>query len=446
MPPRRRTWLLSLQIIVGGCTLAACAWLPRSMRTTSSAAAPPPTAEAILALSNAQIEDSIAESHAADLPTNAPPALPTTPTPAWTPTLAPLPSETAIEDVTTPTTPPGTVLEQPTPAAFMYAEPPENQNPLTGLPVRDPVLLERKPLGIKITNFPRQARPQWGLSAADLVFEYYLEHGLTRFFALFYGNNVFRVGPVRSARFFDEHLVRMYKSIFVFANADDRVMDYLLETELADYFVIEHADNCPPLCRDDWVDGYNNLFANTLSLTDYVAEKGLENERQELTGMYFAPTPPGGGLPGLVAETTYSESSYHRWSFDPASGRYLRFQDASDSDRGGQIYVPLKDRLTESQLAADNVVVIMVPHSYYSEVPEIVTMEVLGYGTAYAFRDGRMYKVFWGRATADSVLVLVSPDGVPFTLRPGNTFIEVIGESSTVWQFGDTWRFEFAIP
>ncbi len=439
-----RLWVRPVLILAGCGTLAACSLVPFSLQAASSSAGPPPTAAAALAARNAemQLPGGATGSSSQALAEPAAEVLPALATP--TPSLEPQPTEAPVTEA--PTRVPFTATASPAPSSFRPAEPPENQNPLTGLPVSDPDILERKPLGIKITNFPRQARPQWGLSAADLVFEYYLEYGLTRFFAVFYGSNVNRVGPVRSARFFDEHLVRMYKSIFVFADADDRVMDYLLETELSDYFVIEHPDNCPPLCRDDWVEGYNNLFASTASLAAYIEAKGLENERQELTGMYFSPSPPGGGLPLLSVETAYSSSSYNRWSYDPASGRYLRFQDAGDSDGSGEIFVPLKDRLTESQVAADNVVILMVPHSYYSEVPEIVTMDVRGYGSAYAFRDGRMYKVFWGRATVDSVLVLVSPEGVPFTLKPGNTFFEVIGESSKVWQLGDTWRFEFSIP
>ena len=39
----------------------------------------------------------------------------------------------------------------------------------------DPSLLERRPLAIKVANYPRYIRPQSGLTLADNIFEYYIE-------------------------------------------------------------------------------------------------------------------------------------------------------------------------------------------------------------------------------------------------------------------------------
>ena len=45
-------------------------------------------------------------------------------------------------------------------------------NPLTGLPPSDPALLDRRPLAIKVANYPRYVRPQSGLTLADNIYEY----------------------------------------------------------------------------------------------------------------------------------------------------------------------------------------------------------------------------------------------------------------------------------
>lgn len=60
-------------------------------------------------------------------------------------------------------------------------------NPLTGLPVADPSLLEFPALLVSISHFPVEARPQAGLSFAPYVFEFYITEGATRFLATFYG-------------------------------------------------------------------------------------------------------------------------------------------------------------------------------------------------------------------------------------------------------------------
>ncbi|MCD6355663.1 MAG: DUF3048 domain-containing protein, partial [Anaerolineaceae bacterium] len=86
-------------------------------------------------------------------------------------------------------------------------------NPLTGLPVSDPALLERRPVMVKVSNFPRLGRPHAGLSFADIVFEYFIGFGQNRFLALYYGQDAEKIGPVRSGRRVDAELVTMYSGV-----------------------------------------------------------------------------------------------------------------------------------------------------------------------------------------------------------------------------------------
>ena len=138
-------------------------------------------------------------------PTVTPTPIPPTATPV-PPTATPTPVPTATPTLTpTPDYPPQGLG----PTNF-----PPGVNPLTGLEVKNPASLERRPIAVKVENLPREDRPQWGLSKADINYEYYTEEGTTRFIAIFYGNDAELVGPVRSARLFDLNIVPMYKSAF----------------------------------------------------------------------------------------------------------------------------------------------------------------------------------------------------------------------------------------
>ncbi len=303
---------------------------------------------------------------------------------------------------------------------------------------------------IKVTNFPRSVRPQWGLMTADHIYEYYLEDELTRFVGIFYGHDASRVGPVRSARPFDEHLMRMYKGIFAFGYADDRVIDLLEESDLAPFLVIEHPDNCPPMCRIGPATAYNTLFTNTSQLSEYVTAKGISNGRQNLDGLRFENTTwltAGGGAANRL-EIRYSPTSYHFWDYDAANRRYLRWQDADRRAEGQEIYEPLTDSLTGQQIAADNIVVLLVPTTYFyhSSSTDIYDIQLKLRGDGYALRDGRVFAIEWRRDKPEDMLSIVFPGGTPYPLKPGNVWFEVISSDSPHQVNNLTWRFQFKLP
>jgi hypothetical protein len=329
---------------------------------------------------------------------------------------------------------------------------PNDVNPLTGLRVEDPAVLDRRPVAVKIQSFPRQQRPDWGISQADIIYDYYQNNGLTRLNAIFYGMDNEKAGPVRSARLFDSHIIRMYEAIFAFGGADQRILNRLFNSEYADRLVVEGSTSCteayPALCRED-PNGYNYLIANPKAIGPYVESKGGDNSRQKLEGTTFKHQTPEGGQPGENAYVRYSISAYVNWKYDPVTGKYLRFQDKVEAyTPQEEAYEPVTDRLDEKQVAADNVIILKVIHeyAYKSGNSEIVDILLGGSGEAYAFRDGKVYQLQWNRPT-NAMLTLTFPDGTPYPLKPGTTWYQVIGQSSTNELTGDNgMRFEFRIP
>jgi hypothetical protein len=249
------------------------------------------------------------------------------------------------------------------------------------------------------------------------------------------------VGPIRSGRFIDAHLVRGYKAVFAFGSAYVAEMDRYLNSEYADRLVIEGSDT--PLYRYD-PNGYNYLVVNTADLSAYASSSGISNGRQNLDGMSFKLEFPTAGQPGAQVFVRYSGSIYNRWDFDPATGKYLRFSDtADDYDDINEQYAQLTDRLTNQPVAFDNVVVLYVAHELYS--PGIYDILFSGSGDGYAFRDGQAYQVKWHRNDTD-VVSLTNLDGTPFPFKPGTTWFEVMGVSSTAQQTSQGWRFIHEMP
>ena len=158
---------------------------------------------------------------------------------------------------------------------------------------------------------------------------------------------------------------------------------------------------------------------------------------------------PKVGISAQSFSVRYSPVSYHRWDYDPAQGRYLRYQDSVDDFGKGASYAPLSDSLTGAQLSAANVVILLVPHTYYLRYSktDIIDQVFSGQGYGYAFRDGQLYPLTWSREGEDEMLRLALPNGQPFPLKPGNTWFEVLSDLSTLEQQGDTgWHFDFVLP
>ena len=361
------------------------------------------------------------------------------------PTTAPLATPTSIPSAT-PEAPAATGTPQsaltPPPAGYGPSNFPAGVDPLTGMQVANPALLERRPLSIKVAN-QRAIRPQWGLSLADIVFEYYNQEGTSRFNAIFYGQDAGMVGSIRSARFFDVAVIRGYKAVFAFGSAYDKVIERLYSAEFANRLVLEGP--ATPLKRYD-PNGSDLLWVNTADLSAYITSQGVENGKQNLDGMSFKLEPPTGGQPAGQIYVRYSGAFYSRWDYDPTTGTYLRFSDTVDDyDNKNEQYAQLTDLLTGQPIASNNVVVLLVPYEYYDQTADVVDVLFTGSGMAYAFRDGQLYQVKWRRNDMD-VVSLTYTDGTPFPFKPGNTWFEVMGVSSQIHQTGTSWRFVHAIP
>ncbi len=368
-------------------------------------------------------------------------------------TPSPLPTDTSTPTLTPTATETPLPTDNPTPVAYGPSNFPTNVDPLTGQEVSDPSLLDRRPVALKVNIIPRDNRPPWGLSYADIVYDYYHNDGYSRFHAIFYGSDAKLVGPIRSGRLLDYELVHMYESIFAYGSADALVNQRLLNADFSNRVILEgYASPCPPtttnpLCRYE-PNTYDFLLGDTASLSSYITSLGVSNERQNLDGMTFNPEIPSGGVQGEQVYVRYSGDNYTRWDYDPSTGQYLRFQDNVYDTGQGEEYAPLTDRLNDQQISAANVVVILARHEYFQQPPnEIVDILLSGTGTAYAYRDGKMYEVQWNRPTINSVLSLSYSDGTTFPFKPGSTWFQVVGVSTQADQQADgAWRFNFILP
>ncbi len=383
--------------------------------------------------------------------TNTPTAIVPTALPTAADTQTPIPTNTSTPTFTPTVTNTPTPTLTPTPVVYGPSDFPSNVDPLTGMVVANPALLDRRPIEVKVNIVPRTSnRPPWGLSYADIVYDYYHNDGYSRFNAIFLGQDASLVGPIRSGRLLDYILVHMYQGIFAYGSADPLINQRLLNSDSSNRVLLEGGTNaCPPPAGDPFCRfGPNEadiLLGDTSLFSQEITSRGVSNGRQNLDGMYFNGQAPSGGVAGTQVFVRYSGDNYTRWDYDTASGKYLRFQDKVFDQGQGEEYEPLIDRVNNQQISASTVVVVLVQHDYFQQPPaEIIDIVLSGTGTAYAFRDGQMYKVQWDVPTTSSVLSLEYEDGTPFPFKPGSTWVQVVNLYDDAKDEGSgAWRFNF---
>ncbi|NLM44527.1 MAG: DUF3048 domain-containing protein, partial [Clostridiales bacterium] len=89
------------------------------------------------------------------------------------------------------------VIEEPEPVEEVAKE--EYICLLTGLGVENEEDIKHRPVAVMIDN-ERNARPQSGITEADIVFEMPVEGNITRYMAIYHHLPSEKIGPVRSAR------------------------------------------------------------------------------------------------------------------------------------------------------------------------------------------------------------------------------------------------------
>ncbi len=318
---------------------------------------------------------------------------------------------------------------------------PNDINPLTGLKVADPEILNRLPVLVKVPNYPAYGRPHGGLSSADIVFETWIGGGSNRFIALYYGQDSEFVWPIRSIRIVDPEIASLYSGVIVYSGGDrEKVLPKVYQIMGNRLFP---EGTCPGIC-DRGTGDVTRLYANTEAVSTYFKNATIDpGTRPNLDGMVFSETVPAGGKPANKAEFYFNDYNKGDWVYDQASGKYLRWIE------DGYTYemIPLLDTNTQEQLAFSNFIMLFVNHvEIETQLIDIKIWNNTEGQKAIIFRDGQAFEVTWKTSDNNKPMQFFDKDGNLFSLKPGNTWIGLTGLSSPQTTDGDTWHFDFQMP
>ncbi len=272
--------------------------------------------------------------------------------------------------------------------------------------------LPSRPLVVTIDN-QAKARPQSGISQADIMYEIPAEGGISRFLAIFYHTAPEVIGPVRSARPYLVDIAKEWKGLYVHAGGSPDALDYLARGDWP--YVNEFAYG-----KDFWRDksrkAPHNLYTSSENLRRILADKGWDVP-QQLPGFTFLTEDEV--LAGEAADVIKIKYPAARdtYTYDPVQKVYLREINEE----------PHVDAANQQQLAPANVLVQKVTSKVLDSEGRLA-IDMVGQGEAMLFTQGQVFTGVWSRRSLDQATVFQDQAGGYWRLTPGQTWIQVIDQ------------------
>ncbi len=315
---------------------------------------------------------------------------------------------------------------------------------------------KRRPIAVVIENSV-DARPQSGISKADVVYEAVAEGGITRFLAIFYCGAAagdVKVAPVRSARVYFIDLAAAYgkNPIFMhvggandFAGTGDTIKEAraleLLQTlgwrvPQGNDFDTTYDSGYPVFWRN--YDRLDHPVATEHTMMASLDQAYLQAEKRGFAAKdkngvsWDINFKPWRFADGKSQSQSVKEISFDFWSnkpeysvtwkYNPANNEYLRFN-------GG---VEHKDHENNEQIKAKNVAIIFTQEKTSVDRNKHNLYTTIGKGNALIFQNGEAIEATWEKESRESMIIFRDKKGKEISFVRGPIWVEILAIGNKV--------------
>lgn len=301
---------------------------------------------------------------------------------------------------------------------------------------------KRRPLAVMIANH-KEARPQSGLTSADIIYEAVAEGGITRFMAIFYCNlSDVQVGPVRSARTYFLDWASEYDPLYAHvggantpgsADALGQIIKYSVKS------LNQFGIGFPTYWRDYQRLGYpvateHTMYSTTQKLWEIGAKRGWTDKDEDgvlwsknfIPWKFKDPSTSSGQVIKITVNFWESQTAYIvEWNYDSTTNTYKRKSGESD-------YTDLNNA---KQIAPKNIVVQFQKESSANDGYEgniHLLYGTTGSGKVLIFMDGNAIEGKWIKSNRLSRTKYVDSKGKEIEFDKGQIWIQTVPEGSEV--------------
>ena len=300
-------------------------------------------------------------------------------------------------------------------------------NPLTGETGYNQDAVGKRPIAVMVNNV-KPSLPQYGIAAADIIYEIPVEGGITRLMAVYADyTNLPDICSVRSCRYYYPILAYGMDAIYCHWGCDQTIAKDTLERLGIDRMDGGGVANKVIFFRDpDRVGKYNTEHTGYLkgdAVPDAIDQFGFRTDTTAEDAFRFLdpekPEKPDGESCETV-NAAFSDQYFSTFTYDASSETYLK-------QHSGK---PHMDQKADKQLAFTNVILLQTdihtrPDGYLMDV-------ALKGGAGYYISLGEAQEIKWTKDAEDQPIRLFDQSGKELSVNAGKSYIGLIGTNRPI--------------
>ena len=300
------------------------------------------------------------------------------------------------------------VIENPEPEVEEVPQLPTS--PYTGEPLTEE---ENIPFMAVVEN-SNLARPQSGLTEADIVFETMAEGGIPRFIALYHSKNPAIIGPIRSARPYFLDLSVEYNLPFAHCGGSADALESIsngVGLSLNEFRYGSH------FWRDSTRKAPHNLYTSAEKLRSLIGDLGYIKEPSSgltFQDSYWSDTPHTSAQNIIIkANSSYTTSYTYK------DGEYYKSMNSTEST----------DRETGISISTKNIVIQITDMETRGDGR--LNIRLTGEGEGFLISSGHYEKITW-KKNENHATELFDQAGNKIPMSVGNTWWHIVSPSFNI--------------
>lgn len=283
-----------------------------------------------------------------------------------------------------------------------------------------------RPIAVMIDNHT-DAWPQAGLNESYMVYEIIVEGGETRLMALFKGQDVSKIGPVRSSRHYFLDYALENNAIYVHYGWSPQAQSDIKTYRVNNINGINYGYSNSTFWRVKGKKAPHNVLTSTEAIKNMASDAKYNLTSNKESILNYVVEEVELGETSLVASSVvipHSTSQKVKYEYDEVTKRYTRY--ARNKLQ--------KDYYTDEEITTKNIIIQFVDNYTLKDVENKGRQGLSNIGTfdGYYITNGKAIKIKCTKSSRNSETVYKDLEGNEIEVNDGNTWINICPKSADV--------------